>query len=118
MFLAVAFAPISAAKRALPNSPSGGYAPDEVTCPTNRPSIRSANALSPSEVTWLEQRRKATIAPMREFLIRMNITGFDAGAYIDTLKDNVTSLPNIGLAVSGGGYRALMKYAPLIMNFG
>ena len=41
----------------------------------------------------------------------MNITGFDAGAYIDKVKDNTTLLPNIGLAASGGGYRALMNGA-------
>jgi lysophospholipase len=48
---------------------------------------------------------------MREFLVRMNITGFDAGAYIDANSKNTSALPNIGIAVSGGGWRALMNGA-------
>ncbi|KAH8600634.1 lysophospholipase-like protein [Bisporella sp. PMI_857] len=103
--------PLSAAKRALPNSPSGGYAPAEVACPANRPTIRSASTLSANETSWLERRRAATVDPMREFLIRMNITGFDAGAYIDAIRTNTSALPNVGIAVSGGGYRALMNGA-------
>jgi lysophospholipase len=96
--------------RALPNSPSGGYPPAEVSCPTNL-SIRAATSLSPEETAWLQLRRKATVAPMKEFLTRMNISGFDAAGYINGIQDNVTALPNIGLAVSGGGYRALMNGA-------
>lgn len=33
---------------------------------------------------------------------RLNITGFDSNAYIDNAKD-FFMLPNIGIAVSGGG---------------
>lgn len=46
---------------------------------------------------------------MREFLGRMNISGFDAGAYISNNAKNASALPNIAIAVSGGGYRALMN---------
>ncbi|KAL0935046.1 Lysophospholipase [Colletotrichum truncatum] len=97
--------------RALPDSPSGGYAPAIVDCPTARPTIRSAAALSPNETDWLPRRRNATIEPMRELLTRANIPGFDAGAYIDRVRSSPSQLPNIGLAVSGGGYRALMNGA-------
>lgn len=41
----------------------------------------------------------------------MNISGFDASSYIDGIKNNASALPNIGIAVSGGGYRALMNGA-------
>lgn len=44
----------------------------------------------------------------------MNISGFDAASYINGIKDNATALPNIGIAVSGGGYRALMNGAGFI----
>ncbi|WYZ44069.1 hypothetical protein EsH8_VII_000505 [Colletotrichum jinshuiense] len=97
--------------RALPNSPSGGYAPAIVDCPSARPTIRSAATLSPNETEWLPRRRNATVEPMREFLVRANISGFDAGAYIDRVRSSATELPNIALAVSGGGYRALMNGA-------
>ncbi|KAL2061197.1 hypothetical protein VTL71DRAFT_7470 [Oculimacula yallundae] len=103
-----------AVQRALPNSPSGGYAPAVVSCPSQRPTIRSAATLSPSEVSWLQLRRQHTIDPMISWLTRMNITGFDAGAYINGIRNNATSLPNIGIAVSGGGYRALMNGAGFV----
>lgn len=44
----------------------------------------------------------------------MNISGFDAATYINGVKNNASTLPNIGIAVSGGGYRALMNGAGFI----
>lgn len=103
-------------KRATPQAPNG-YTPAAVNCPANRPSIRDASSLSPNETAWLEVRRNTTAAVMREFLIRMNITGFDAGSYIDSHINNASALPNIGVAVSGGGYRALMNGAGALAAF-
>ncbi|PQE17983.1 Lysophospholipase protein [Rutstroemia sp. NJR-2017a BVV2] len=106
--------PMLAAKRALPDSPTGGYTPGAVDCPSTRPTVRVASSLSANETAWLEVRRNATIAPMTEFLTRMNISGFDAASYIKKVSGNASTLPNIGLAVSGGGYRALMNGAGFI----
>lgn len=106
--------PLYAAKRALPNSPSGGYAPAVVDCPANRPTIRNATSLSPNETSWLQLRRNATVAPMISWLTRMNITGFDAATYINNIRNNASALPNIGIAASGGGYRALMNGAGFV----
>ncbi|CAO2655823.1 Nn.00g046260.m01.CDS01 [Neocucurbitaria sp. VM-36] len=103
-------------KRASPQAPNG-YAPAEVDCPSTRPSIRSADSLSNAETSWLQKRRPNTVDPMREFLVRANITGFDAGTYIDNHRDNTTSLPNIALAFSGGGYRALLNGAGALAAF-
>jgi lysophospholipase len=99
------------AARALPNSPSGGYAPAIVDCPPNRPTIRDASGLSANETAWLPLRRQNTIAPMKDFLSRMNISGFDAVSYINGIQNDVTALPNIAIAASGGGYRALINGA-------
>jgi lysophospholipase len=41
----------------------------------------------------------------------MNISGFDAASYMNGISNNVSSLPNIGIAVSRGGYRALQNGA-------
>ncbi len=106
--------PIAAARRALPNSPSGGYAPAAVAYPATRPTIRKADSLSANETSWLETRRNQTIEPMISWLTRMNISGFDAATYINGIKNNATALPNIGMAVSGGGYRALMNGAGFV----
>jgi lysophospholipase len=81
-------------KRASPQAPDG-YAPAKVDCPSTRPAIRSADRLSDSETAWLKKRRPNTIDPMKDFLKRANINGFDAAAYIDKHKDNTTALPNI-----------------------
>lgn len=100
--------------RARPNAPSGGYAPAQVPCPSDKPRIRSADTLSESETDWLKKRRPATVDPMIDFLKRANIIGFDAEAYIRKVAPDVKDLPNIGIAVSGGGYRALMNGAGFV----
>lgn len=104
-------------KRAASDSPTGGYAPGAVDCPRNRPAVREASSLSPNETAWLELRRENTIDPMRTLLGRMNIADFDAAAYVDAHRDNVSALPNIAIAVSGGGYRALMNGAGALAAF-
>ncbi|KAF2200379.1 lysophospholipase [Delitschia confertaspora ATCC 74209] len=103
-------------ERATPQAPNA-YAPAAVNCPSTRPSIRPAHDISDQEKSWLEKRRSNTMDPMREFLIRMNITGFDAGKYIDNHRNNVSALPNIGIAASGGGYRAMLNGAGAVAAF-
>ncbi|KAK3995397.1 lysophospholipase [Cladorrhinum sp. PSN332] len=101
------------APRARPNAPNG-YAPAPVTCPQDKPRLRVAGAVSQRETEWLAKRRKETVDPMIDFLSRANIDGFDARAYINRVADGVKDLPNIGIAVSGGGYRALMNGAGFV----
>ncbi|KAK8217483.1 Lysophospholipase 1 [Zalaria obscura] len=103
-------------KRATPQAPDG-YTPTEVDCPSTRPTIRNASTLSTNETTWLETRRNNTLSPMKDLLSRLNITGLDTDTYIDNHSSNVSALPNIGIAVSGGGYRALMNGAGAIAAF-
>lgn len=100
--------------RARPNAPSGSYAPAQVQCPKDKPTIRRANELSKSESDWLKQRRQNTVDPMIQFLKRANIEGFDAEAYIKRVAPDVKDLPNVAIAVSGGGYRALMNGAGFV----
>ena len=54
---------------------------------------------------------------MQELLARLNIPGFDANKYFDDHKSNDSSLPNIAIAVSGGGYRACLNGAGAIQAF-
>jgi lysophospholipase len=102
--------------RALPNSPNG-YAPSEVNCPSNPPQVQDASSLSQNETEWLRIRRNNTVEPMRDFLSRMNIANFDAGSYIDRVSSNASTLPNIAMTFSGGGWRALMNGAGIIKAF-
>jgi lysophospholipase len=103
-------------KRALSNAPNG-YVPTDVNCPSEQPAIRKAGSLSDQEILWLQKRRVNSIAPMRDLLGRMGITGLDTNAYIDNHKSNVDNIPNIGIAMSGGGYRALLNGAGAIAAF-
>lgn len=102
------------AERALPDSPTGGYAPGKVDCPSDRPTIRAASSLSNNETAWLELRRNNTIEPMISWLNRANISGFDAESYINGVSSNASQLPNIGIAISGGGYRAMLNGAGFV----
>lgn len=54
---------------------------------------------------------------MRDFLKRMNISGIDTDSYINNHQNNASALPNIGIAVSGGGYRAMLNGAGVVQAF-
>ncbi|PYH47839.1 uncharacterized protein BP01DRAFT_414137 [Aspergillus saccharolyticus JOP 1030-1] len=103
-------------RRALSNAPDG-YAPSNVTCPSSRPTIRSASTLSKNETAWLDVRRQQTIPAMKDFFGHLNMSDFDAVSYITQHASNVSNLPNIGIAVSGGGYRALTNGAGALKAF-
>jgi len=107
---------LAALKRATMQAPDN-YAPAAVDCPSTRPTIRLAASLSDNETAWLEARRNNTVWAMRNFLGRANITGLDTNAYIDSIAHNASELPNIGIAISGGGYRALMNGAGALAAF-
>ncbi|KAF2159247.1 hypothetical protein M409DRAFT_60954 [Zasmidium cellare ATCC 36951] len=104
-------------RRAFAANAPHGYTPQTVSCPSATPTIRSAARLSDNETAWLEVRRNATVQPMRDLLGRMNITGLDTNQYIDNHQNNASALPNIGIAASGGGYRAMLNGAGVIQAF-
>lgn len=54
---------------------------------------------------------------MPSFLESLNISGFDAGQYALAHFGNATNAPNIGLAFSGGGYRAMLTAAGALQAF-
>jgi lysophospholipase len=104
------------AERAPPDS--DGYTPVNVQCPQDRPKIRDAHRLSETEKNWLQRRRSKTVEPMKNFLSRLNIPGFDAVDYITKNgQGDFKNLPNIGIAFSGGGYRAMTVGAGVFSAF-
>lgn len=103
-------------RRAAPDAPDG-YAPSTVNCPKDRPIVRSAEKLSPQEQSWLKSRRSNTAKAMKDLFGHLEVGDFDAASYIDKVSSNMTALPNIGIAVSGGGYRALMNGAGALKAF-
>lgn len=54
---------------------------------------------------------------MKDFFGHVKVDNYDAVSYINSVAHNATALPNIGIAVSGGGYRALMNGAGAIKAF-
>jgi lysophospholipase len=54
---------------------------------------------------------------MGTLLSNLNISGFDAQSYITKNAHNVTNLPNIAIAASGGGYRAMLNGAGAVSAF-
>lgn len=54
---------------------------------------------------------------MQDLLSRLNITGLDTDSYLNNHRNNISALPKIGIAASGGGYRALMNGAGALAAF-
>lgn len=104
--------------RALPANAPHGYVPQTNQCPSDTTiSIRIAADLSDEEKEWTNVRRNATIQPMRDFLGRLIFEGLDTNKFIDDHSNNASALPNIGIALSGGGYRAMLNGAGVVQAF-
>jgi lysophospholipase len=73
--------------------------------------------LSPEEREWLPRRRNETVSHIKDFLKRNAINGFDSENYLADVTADSSSLPNIGLAFSGGGYRAMLNGAGAVKAF-
>ncbi|OAL57301.1 FabD/lysophospholipase-like protein [Pyrenochaeta sp. DS3sAY3a] len=54
---------------------------------------------------------------LRDFLARVNISGFDTNSYIDSIRQNTSEMLNVAIALLGGGYRALMHGAGVVLAF-
>lgn len=93
---------LALAAAVLAYSPTGGYAPANVTCPDVDSLVRPASAISDNEKEWLEKRHEITDQYLEDFLDR-------AGLDYDISKLNRSI--NIALAFSGGGYRAMLNGA-------
>lgn len=107
-------------------SPTDSYAPGIVDCPSyldesnytsdsQQGFLRIARNLSSSESTWMDARDEITNENLRWFLNLADMTDFDTDDFMDTLSDeaatnaSVRATPRIGLAFSGGGYRAMIN---------
>ncbi|KAB5517401.1 lysophospholipase catalytic domain-containing protein [Coniochaeta sp. 2T2.1] len=102
--------------RAKPDAPDG-YAPAPVTCPVPLPAVRPADALSPQEALWLARRANATNPALISVLQRASIEGIDVQSYLQGIVMSNGTVPRIGIALSGGGYRAMMTGAGALAAF-
>lgn len=85
------------------------YVPKETECPTES-ILREATEIYDNEKEYLKGRHEVTNENLADFLKNVaQLSDFDAEKFIDRTKDshNIT----IGLAFSGGGYRAMLAGA-------
>lgn len=83
---------------------SASYAPVYVECPAID-WIRPADGMAPAEAAWVYGRKQVVTNSLQDYLLRVNLTGFDVADYICKLVDgNFSSVPTLGMAISGGGY--------------
>ena len=83
-------------------NPNNNYAPTRIQCPSRTNFITRGNEVSSNESDWVDARHAVTDPILIEFLDRMNMTNFDASSFLSNVS------LNIGLAFSGGGYRAML----------
>jgi lysophospholipase len=102
--------------RAEADAPNG-YAPASIPCPTPRPAVRAATDISPEERAWLDLREKNTVSALRTVLTRADIAGLDIDSYMDMFANDTNLAPRVGIALSGGGYRALLNGAGALAAF-
>ncbi|CUM56175.1 uncharacterized protein AC631_01498 [Debaryomyces fabryi] len=105
-YLLFLFTFLSVISTALSWSPTGGYAPGKVDCP-DKSLVRAASDISDEEKEWLEGRNKVTNENLISFLENCDMKDFDAEKFIKNTSKPIT----IGLAFSGGGYRAMLNGA-------
>ena len=86
-------------------SPTDSYAPGKVQCPSSD-ILRVADSISEEERSWLSGRDKVTDEKLVEFLKYANMTDINPEDY-----GNLNRSIHIGLAFSGGGYRAMLNGA-------
>ena len=98
-------------------SPSNGYAPANVTCPTDFNLIREANELSANETEWVSKRKQITKETLNGFLTKA-MKNFNDTSLLEKLFSGDSSseslVPKIGIAASGGGYRAMLSGAGML----
>ncbi|KAJ0368507.1 hypothetical protein COL26b_010790 [Colletotrichum chrysophilum] len=108
---------LAAAPTLLFAASSTSYGTTTIDCPVNKqPAIRDFQSLSADEKLWTQKRRANTIPALRDLIKRLDIADFDSDGYFNSAK-NVSALPNIGIALSGGGWRALMNGAGAVAAY-
>lgn len=96
-------------------SPTNGYAPATVNCNSNITLTRNATELSESESKWLAKKDILTKEALHSFLTRSTQNFTDKSILESLFKDsNISDIPRVGIAASGGGYRAMFGGAGMI----
>ncbi|SCW01515.1 LAFE_0E01354g1_1 [Lachancea fermentati] len=93
-------------------SPTNGYTPGNVSCASDINLVREASGLSPNETDWLKKRDVITKDALKNFLDRAT-TNFTNSSIVSDLW-SAGNIPKVGVACSGGGYRAMLSGAGML----
>lgn len=93
-------------------SPTNGYTPGKVSCPEGK-LLRNATGLSHNETEWLKKRGPIAKDALQDFLTR-GTANFSSDSLVKKLFTDDENVPKIGIAASGGGYRAMLVAAGMV----
>lgn len=86
---------------------SDNIAPYYVECPKDFQLVRGLHGISQAEYEWVHGRKAVAADAFSDYLIRLNITGFDVQTYTKMIKqDPDYNMPVLAWATSGGGWRS------------
>ena len=85
-------------------SPTNGYAPGPVSCPSSQLIRSGSQGINPNEQSYINARYPIAKQAL-SVLHNANLQNFDVDSFL------AHSNPTIGLAFSGGGYRAMLTGA-------
>ncbi|EGX54033.1 hypothetical protein AOL_s00004g66 [Orbilia oligospora ATCC 24927] len=92
-------------------SPTTGYGPFQVMSPADIVSVRRGGKFAKEEASWINGRMKVVNTALTDYLGRVGMKGFDHKGFMKGYT------PTVGLAFSGGGYRAMLNGAGVISAF-
>ncbi|EFP83164.2 uncharacterized protein PGTG_09117 [Puccinia graminis f. sp. tritici CRL 75-36-700-3] len=112
---------------ALAKSPSGNYAPTYIQCPQD-PFVRAPNdkqnqqtRLGKGESDYIKDKAAQSIPLWQKYLENVKLENFNIDDFLKSAKQSggvaALTLPNIGLALSGGGMRALCFSGSILDSF-
>lgn len=93
------------------------YAPVNAICPSTNIMRRANSDLSGNEADWVARRDRYTHDALIDWLSKSGLSDFDPHSYLSTIsRPNVNSI-RIGMAFSGGGFRAMLNGAGELSAF-
>lgn len=104
-------------------NPTGSYAPSFGTCPTANGNVglirnSSNHAVSNQEAAYVNQHRTGTQSTWQTWLSSNpgpNLNGANGiPGGVQNYTSNVANLPRVGIALSGGGYRAMVSHQRIL----
>ncbi|PWN33452.1 putative lysophospholipase, partial [Meira miltonrushii] len=108
------------------SNPTGSYTPSQAACPAtqngNTGFIRSTqtNALSSNETDYIQRHKQSTQQAWSEWLSSSNpgpnLNG-DLPGGAQNYTSDLSRLPRVGIALSGGGYRAMINGAGVLQGW-